>query len=434
MFRRMQRHIRPLQWRPVEGKRYEVQSAGSVHVKLYRRSRAAWKGKRRWIYEVVDRTAGTRKLRSFSDHRAARKEAARVAEALSSGKAAVAGMDTAAAASYGRAVQLLPAGASLELAAATYAKAYALVGDRIVEACNHYKDTAAADVIARTVPEAVAELLAAKEARGKSKRYVGTLRGRLGHFAKKHNGYISNVGTPDVQAYLDSLKAEPSTVRTTRACLYALFRFAESHGYIRKRSNPVADVERVETNGDGDIAIYTAEETAALLAAASKDFLPVVAIGAFAGVRTAEIQRLTWQDIDLAGGFIHVGAAKAKTRSRRLVPILPNLAAWLAPYAKRRGSIWRGTARTFDLARAATVEKAGFAWRTNALRHSFCSYRLAAIQNAAQVALEAGNSPQMVFRHYRELVKPSAAKAYFGISPEHPGNVLTMDQGKEAAQ
>jgi hypothetical protein len=40
-------------------------------------------------------------------------------------------------------------------------------------------------------------------------------------------------------------------------------------------------------------------------------------------------------------------------------------------------------------------------WRHNALRHSFCSYRLADVKSAAQVALEAANSPQMIFQHYR---------------------------------
>lgn len=422
-----------MQWRPVEGERYEIQTAGSVNVKIYRRSRAAWKGKRRWVFEVVDRTAGTRRLRSFTDHRTARAEAHRIAEQLASGKARVAEMDNAAAASYGRAVQLLPPGASLELAAATYAKAFALVGDRIVEACNHYKDTAAADVTARTVPEAVAELLAAKTARGKSKRYVGTLKSRLGHFAKKHNGYIGNVSTADAQAYLDGLKAEPSTVRTTRACLYALFRFAEARGYIRKHANPVADVERVETNGDGEVTIYKPEELAALLQHSPKNFLPLVALGAFAGIRTAELGRLHWQDVDIAGGYITVAAGKSKTRSRRLVPVLPNLAAWLRPYSRRRGPIWRGTARELDLARAATAQAAGTPWKANALRHSFISYRLADIQNVAQVSLEAGNSPKLVFRHYRELVKPSAAAAYFAIAPEQPANVATLPTAQEAA-
>lgn len=57
-------------------------------------------------------------------------------------------------------------------------------------------------------------------------------------------------------------------------------------------------------------------------------------------------------------------------------------------------------------------------WRHNALRHSFCSYRLADVKSAAEVALEAGNSPQMIFQHYRELVTEKAAKAWFAITPE----------------
>jgi hypothetical protein len=57
-------------------------------------------------------------------------------------------------------------------------------------------------------------------------------------------------------------------------------------------------------------------------------------------------------------------------------------------------------------------------WRHNALRHSFCSYRLADVKSAAQVALEAGNSPQMIFQHYRELVTEKGAKSWFAITPE----------------
>lgn len=59
-----------------------------------------------------------------------------------------------------------------------------------------------------------------------------------------------------------------------------------------------------------------------------------------------------------------------------------------------------------DCARAA-----GLTWKHTALRHSFISYRVAAVKNADQVALEAGNSPETIFHHYRELVTPKAAKA-----------------------
>jgi hypothetical protein len=42
---------------------------------------------------------------------------------------------------------------------------------------------------------------------------------------------------------------------------------------------------------------------------------------------------------------------------------------------------------------------------------------VASIKNAAQVALEAGNSPAMIFSNYRELVTPKDAKAWFAIAP-----------------
>ena len=64
----------------------------------------------------------------------------------------------------------------------------------------------------------------------------------------------------------------------------------------------------------------------------------------------------------------------------------------------------------------------------NALRHSFCSYRMAAVKSAAEVALEAGNSPQMIFQHYRELVTEKEAKAWFAITPES-----TKGRGRKAA-
>ena len=43
--------------------------------------------------------------------------------------------------------------------------------------------------------------------------------------------------------------------------------------------------------------------------------------------------------------------------------------------------------------------------------------RLATVPNTAQVALEAGNSPQMIFGHYRELVRAMDAEKWFEITP-----------------
>jgi hypothetical protein len=65
-------------------------------------------------------------------------------------------------------------------------------------------------------------------------------------------------------------------------------------------------------------------------------------------------------------------------------------------------------------------------WKSNALRHSYASYRFADIGDAGRVAGELGNSAAIVHKHYRELVKPAAAKTWFAILPEAPANVTSL--------
>jgi hypothetical protein len=71
-------------------------------------------------------------------------------------------------------------------------------------------------------------------------------------------------------------------------------------------------------------------------------------------------------------------------------------------------------------------------WKKNALRHSFISYRVAETQDVAQVALEAGNSPQIIFEHYRELVRLKEAQAWFAIEPNTVVDVAAQTVVKAA--
>ena len=56
-------------------------------------------------------------------------------------------------------------------------------------------------------------------------------------------------------------------------------------------------------------------------------------------------------------------------------------------------------------------------WIPNGLRHSYGSYRLGQVQDVAKVSFEMGNSPQVVHRHYKELVTEAQAKAWFDLRP-----------------
>ena len=124
------------------------------------------------------------------------------------------------------------------------------------------------------------------------------------------------------------------------------------------------------------IAIYTPAEMARLLAHAPEDTLPFLAIGAFAGLRHAEILRLDWSEVDLAGGLIEVKATKAKTASRRLVPIAANLQQWLAPRHQELGRVVPVDQMSERLAGLAKRPGVDLTWKRNALRHSFISYRV----------------------------------------------------------
>ena len=175
----------------------------------------------------------------------------------------------------------------------------------------------------RKVSEVVADLLAARTADGMSPRYLGDLRWRLGRFALSFGEeMIAGISASRIDQWLRGLGVGAATRNTFRRRVAALFNFARRRGYVTE--NSVADVERAKER-ETEIEILSVSQVARLLLSASSDMLPFWAIGAFAGLRRAEIERLTWSEIDFDADVIEVKASKSKTASRRLVTIQPNL-------------------------------------------------------------------------------------------------------------
>ncbi len=128
---------------------------------------------------------------------------------------------------------------------------------------------------------------------------------------------------------------------------------------------------------------------------------------------------MDWAEIDFAQGHIEIKAAKAKTASRRIVPLLPALRAWLEPLAKTSGPLWKyGKLEGFLNAWSKCKPHLPVKVPVNSLRHSYASYRLAVVNDAQKVALEMGNSPRKLFENYRQLVTPAAAEKWFATLPE----------------
>jgi integrase len=306
----------------------------------------------------------------------------------------------------------------------------------IRDAVNFYLPHLQATKRTCTAVELVNELLKDKQADGASERYLGDLRSRLTQFAECFNGKpVAEITAPEIDQWLRSLsdketgKRLAATTRNNfRRVLIVAFNFARERGY--SAGNPAEKSARAKVI-ESAIGILTIEETARLLESAAPELVPYIAIGAFAGLRRAELERLDWREVDLQSGLIEVTAKNAKSARRRFVRIQSNLAKWLQPCAQVSGSVTPPKYRELlDAAREAAAIKQ---WPHNALRHSFASYHLARFNDAAALALELGHTnSNLVFQHYRQLVRPKQAERYWQIAPAPAGRKLVAFAGQSA--
>ena len=216
--------------------------------------------------------------------------------------------------------------------------------------------------------------------------------------------------------WLDSLNVKAITRNNYLRLVVSALNYAKNHGYVSQ--NVASKIQKAKERSQPP-GILTPEQTARLLETAEGDMLAYCAIGAFAGLRRAEIERLDWSEIDFESGesgLIRVEADKSKTAQKRFVKILPNLREWLLPIRQLSGLV---VGDQFSRRFVATRKAAGIHdWPDNALRHSFASYHLAHFQNAASTALELGHhDSRITFAHYRELVRPKDAGRYWNIRP-----------------
>lgn len=281
-------------------------------------------------------------------------------------------------------------------------------------------------ISSKSVPEIVDEFLTSKQVEGASFFHLEDRKYRLKKFADSFNRRIDRITTHEIEVWLNSLKVGGRTRNNYRNAVLQLFRYARGKRYLPRNEPTVVEDVAAAFAGEGDIEIYTTAELRLLLDHAPAKLLPFFAIGAFAGLRSQEIMRLDWKDLHFEQDFIEVSAAKAKTASRRLVPLLPVLKDWLDAHREDSGHVV-GYTRNDVLSEArqrfcksgikVDGETRQFEWKPNALRHSYASYRLADIKDSARVALEMGNSPGMLFRNYRELVTEQQAKDWFSLFP-----------------
>jgi integrase len=380
--------------------------------------------------------------RLFANPQEAEDFARRKAEDLACGNVTAASVSPPEAQTYREAMRRLGRHQiPLHVAIDEYASAIEQLGGggTLRQAVEFFLHNAVRPELQRTVAEVVKEFIEAKKSNGLSKLYIEDATWRLGRFAADFKVPISHVCTREIEGWLCKLSSGLVTRNNFRRHIITLFNFARRRCYLpRDKETEARWLEKPKIKSK-PIQVFTPQELSELLAVAEGQPKLAILIGAFTGIRSAEMLRLNWENFNWEEGVIDIGCDQTKTASRRLVPILEPLTAWIRPFVKRHGPVleyslavclaeaFATTAKKADAARRESdPEAAPFKWKQNALRHSYASYRLTMIDDVAKVSLELGNSPQKVFSNYRKVVTKSQAAAWFAVMPTAPDNVVPL--------
>src|SRR5262245_20233007 len=175
-----------------------------------------------------------------------------------------------------------------------------------------------------TFGELVDELLPAKKADGASAAHLKPLKCRLGQFSESFGDRIvSEIQCHEIDQWLRALNVSAVSRNNSRRVLRTAFNFAKTRNYCVE--NPVLETAKAKEI-EGTVGILSVAEMARLLEAADAELIPFIAIGAFDGLRRAELERLDWSEVDLESRLITVQAVKAKSARRRFVKVRENLA------------------------------------------------------------------------------------------------------------
>lgn len=166
--------------------------------------------------------------------------------------------------------------------------------------------------------------------------------------------------------------------------------------------------------------IISPRQLAAILALDLPDHIRAnLLLGAFAGIRTEEMARMTWDNVDIKNGQIHVPPEAMKKTDgfdQRIVDFtepLERRGKWLS---EQKGPIIPLSLETFYRHRRAACKVVLKKWPDNCLRHSFATYHLARAKNAGLTAYQMGHTDaKMVQRVYAVPAARADWQAWWGI-------------------
>ncbi|MBQ9758513.1 MAG: hypothetical protein IJW12_01915 [Opitutales bacterium] len=273
-----------------------------------------------------------------------------------------------------------------------------------------------------TVRQVVDEVLDYISRRKTSDGFYMTTRTYLERFAKDFGKRdIATIRGREVSEWIAGTGLSPRTQVHIRGNLNYMFKRAKALEYIAQE--PIIDkgmLPKVEKKPVLTLSVAEARFLMETVAKKFPQFVPNFALRLFCGLRTAEAERMRWEWIDEERKRIVIPAEICKTRDDWVLqcPMLPETVfEWFktVPRSHKKGAIpFPKNKRETSIARALP-----WAWKRNALRHTFCTMHISISQSADKTALLLRHrGTAMLFQHYlAKLVPPEQAEEYFGILP-----------------
>lgn len=272
--------------------------------------------------------------------------------------------------------------------------------------------------ISRRVQQAYDDFMAEKRRQLVSKRTEHALKSNVGRFVKTCSGRnLVEVKHSDVMAWLEGRKGR--TFNSYLTSLNTFFRWCVKMKLLKE--NPAGTIDKINTRRMADLdeppAVLTLDQCKRLLVATlkhDKGLVRYVSTCLLAGLRPErEAAKLDPADID---GSIHVRGLTAKSRQARYVEVIPALREWL----KLKGDYpLKNLRRRFKAVRV----KAGLyeGWQQDCMRHTFAS-AFYAVHGAERTIAALGHGDyEMLFNHYRRLMKREDAEKILALTPKAVG-------------
>lgn len=284
----------------------------------------------------------------------------------------------------------------------------------------------------KTIKQAVEEFHASKEFDGTKSIQRTNLKSLLRYFQRPFDDrQLSSFSSGEIQSWLQKLQGEDPkgkprslsnmTKKNIHRALNQFLGWCERREWIEK--NPMRAVSSPKPE-EPKKEIFTVDQIESMLKGATDEEKILIALGAFAGLRSSEIEGnedhpgIRWENLDFEKGEVWIPKEVTKKTRERIVPMFEPFKAILKR-AKKSGFMFKVYDKKKNKIRADLAKKAGLKkWPDNALRHSFASYHLAAFEDAAKTSLLIGHrNADTTFRHYARLVRKSEGEKFFKIKP-----------------